>query len=138
MIVGKILEYNNAIKSIIDNAGDVSSLAKFKLLGILKQFEPVEKNVEQMRNELIQKYGKAYEDGSFGIKEPKRENFENDEEYDATYTEFEEAFKGYTSELEAILNSESDIKITKFKYDEIIGVGIPADYLVVLYDLIEE
>ena len=57
MKVKEVLNYNRIIKAIIDNADDVNSLVKFKLLGMLKQFEPIVTNFETIRDEKIVKYG---------------------------------------------------------------------------------
>ena len=57
MLVKDVLKYNRIIKAIIDNTTDVNALVKFKLLGMLKQFEPTILNYETIRVEKINEYG---------------------------------------------------------------------------------
>lgn len=138
MTINDVLSYNRIIKSFIDNATDVNSLIKFKMLGMVKQFEPVVQNFNTIRDDLIGKYGEENGDGSIGIFEPKKENYESDKEFEDAMKKYENTIKSFNEEIESIVNSEADIKINKFKAEEIMNAGIPSDYLVVLYDLIEE
>ena len=138
MKVNEVLNYNRIIRSIIDNEKGINSLIKFRLLGMCKQFEPVIDNFESIREEAIIKYGTATEDGSTGIIAPKRDKFDNDEEFDRANEAYQEAMNKYKTDLEEILNSEADIEIKKFKASDIMDAGLPSDYLVAIYDLIEE
>lgn len=138
MKVKEVLNYNRIIKAIIDNANDVNSLVKFKLLGMLKQFEPIVANFETIRDEKIVKYGKTTEDGQIAIISPKKDDFENDEEFEKASKEYEDIIKKFTSEMDEVLDSEIDIEIKKFNYDDIMNAGVPSDYLVAIYALIEE
>lgn len=138
MKVKEVLNYNRIIKAIIDNANDVNSLVKFKLLGMLKQFEPIVANFETIRDEKIVKYGKTTEDGQTAIISPKKDDFENDEEFEKASKEYEDIIKKFTSEMDEVLDSEIDIEIKKFNYDDIMNAGVPSDYLVAIYALIEE
>ena len=138
MKVSEILDYNNVIKAIIDNAKDVNALVKFRLLGMCKQFEPIVANFETIRQEKIAQYGTTDENGNVGIFAPKKENFENDDDYKKSSEEFETTIERFTADLNEVLNSESDIEIKKFKYTDIMDAGLPSDYLIAIYDLIEE
>ena len=138
MIVKDILDYNRKIKIIIDNAKDVNALVKFKLLGMLKQFEPVIANFETVRNEKILKYGTTTEDGNIGIFEPKKDDYENDDDYNKAMDDYFDAIKKLNDDLNEVVESDIDIEITKFKYTDIMDAGIPSDYLLAIYDLIEE
>ena len=138
MKVSKILDYNNVIKAIIDNAKDVNTLVKFRLLGMCKQFEPIVANFETIRQEKIVQYGTTDENGNVGIFAPKKEDFENDDDYKKASEEFETIIEKFTVDLNEVLNSESDIEIKKFKYTDIMDAGLPSDYLIAIYDLIEE
>lgn len=138
MTVREILRYNNTIKAIIDNAKDVNSLVKFKLLGVMKQFENVVANTENMRIELLAKYGETDDNGMVSIKEPNRDDFDKEEDYKKAFDDYEKNYNQFIEEYTAILNSEADITIKKFKSSDIMNMGIPSDYLVALYDLIEE
>lgn len=133
-----ILQYNDIFKNLIDNAKEINALVKFRLLGIVKQFEPIVTNFEIVREEKIRQYGKQQENGSIGIVSPDRDKFENEEEYNKAETEFHDAVAAFNADMNELLQSDVDIEIKKFKPDEVIDVGIPADFLVLLYDFIEE
>ena len=132
-----ILQYNDIFKNLIDNAKDINALTKFKLLGLVKQFEPYVANYEIIRQDKIRQYGTEQEDGSIAITPPDKDKFENDEDYEAAEASFKESIDAFTASLNELAQSEIDINIKKFKVDEIIDTGIPADYLVLLYDFIE-
>lgn len=138
MLVKDVLKYNDIIKSIIDNAKDVNALVKFRLLGMCKQFEPVVANFAVIQNEKIKQYGTTAEDGNIGIFAPKKESFENDEDFEKAQKEFEDTIEKFDTDINEVLNSETEIEIKKFKYTDIVDAGLPADYLLAIYDLIEE
>lgn len=138
MTTKDILKYNDIIKNLIDNATDVSGLIKFKFLGMLKQFEPVIQNYETIRNELINKYGKSDGNGGVGIFLPQKDDYESDEDFNNAMKEYEDTVSKLNKELDKILNEDVEINIKKFKAEDIMSVGIPADFLMALYDLIEE
>ena len=138
LTVGKVIEYNRIIKAIVDNASDVNALVKFRLLGMCKQFEPIVANFEIIREEKIKQYGTTKENGNIGIFMPVKTDFENDEDYDKAMKEFEDTVDKLNAELDEILKSDSELKLIKFKYTDIIDAGLPSDYLLAIYDLIEE
>ena len=133
MKIGEIINYNEIINVIINELNNVDSLAKFKLLGLCKQFESIIGQYEIARDELVNKYGEN-RDGKFGIFEPIKDDYPSDEEYNIA-VEKHDSFK---KELRNILDTETNIKIKKIKYTTIINAGIPANYLVAIYNLIEE
>lgn len=133
-----ILQYNDIFKNLIDNAKEINALVKFRLLGIVKQFEPIVTNFEIVREEKIRQYGKQQENGSVGIIPPDKDKFENEEEYNKAEAEFHDAVAAFNTDMNELLQSDVDIEIKKFKPDEVIDVGIPADFLVLLYDFIEK
>ena len=138
MKVESVIMYNNIIKDIIDNAQDVNALVKFKMLGMLKQFEPTIANFEIIRNEKIKKYGTESDNGNFGIYAPNRDKFGNDKDYENAIKEYEEAINNLNRDLDKVAKSEVEVEFNKFKSADIMNAGIPANYLVALYDLIEE
>lgn len=138
MQVKKVLDYNKIIKAIIDNEKDIDALVKFRLLGMCKQFEPIVANFETVRDEKIMQYGTITEDGSTGIIPPNKEDFNNDEEFEKAQKEFEETVAKFTDDLDKVLDSEIQIEIKKFKPEDVMDAGLPADYLLAIYDLIEE
>lgn len=117
-----ILQLNNILKAIIDNNElKIDPLFKFKLLGILKNIETPIMNFETIRNEKIMEYGTETKNGNVQI--PKEDA---------------EAIKKYNDSLFEVLDSDVAINVEKLKVSDIFDKGLPADYLVGLYPIIEE
>lgn len=138
MTINDVLNYNKAIMTIIDNINNMPALVKFKMLGMCKQFEPIVSNFDSIRQDKIRQYSNNKEDGSSGIIMPNKDDFENDDEYTKAVAEYEDCIKKFTDDIKELLNSEADITVKKFKVDEIMNVGIPSEYLISIYDLMEE
>ena len=138
MLVKDAISYSRTIKSIIDSNSNINALVKFKLLGMAKQLEPITENFERVRNENIYKYGTINENGGASIVEPKRDSFDNDEDFNTAMDEYKNTVAKINEELKTILNSDVNVNINKFKYTEIVDAGLSADYLLDLYELIEE
>lgn len=138
LTVGEVIEYNRIIKSIVDNATDVNALVKFKLLGMCKQFEPIVANFEVVRDEKIKQYGTIKDDGRIGIYMPVRTDFKNDEDFNKAMEDFEATIDKFNTEINEVLASDSKLQLTKFKYTDIMNAGLPSDYLIAIYNLIEE
>ena len=117
-----VLELNNMLKAIIDNTElKIDSLLKFKLLGILKNIEIPVNNFEAIRNEKIREYGK-----------------ENDEWNIRISADDTESMEKFTNDLNEVINSEIEVNIQKLKATDVFDKGLPAEYLVGLYSIIEE
>ena len=117
-----VLELNNMLKAIIDNTElKIDSLLKFKLLGILKNIEIPVNNFEAVRNEKIREYGKENDEGNIGISADDTESMEK-----------------FTNDLNEVINSEIEVNIQKLKAADVFDKGLPAEYLVGLYSIIEE
>ena len=117
-----VLELNNMLKAIIDNTElKIDSLLKFKLLGILKNIEIPVNNFEAVRNEKIREYGKENDEGNIGISADDTESMEK-----------------FTNDLNEVINSDVEVNIQKLKAVDVFDKGLPADYLVGLYPIIEE
>ena len=124
--LGNILEINNVLKSIIDNTElKIDALFKFKLLGIMKSFEIPVTNFEVIRNDKIREYGKELEDENgnsiFGIDEKD-----------------EESMNKFRDDISKIIDSDVEVSIKKLKPSDVFNKRLPADYLVGLYNIIEE
>ena len=120
--LGTILDLNAMLKAIIDNTElKIDSLLKFKLLGILKNIEIPVNNFEAVRNEKIREYGKENDEGNIGISADDTESMEK-----------------FTNDLNEVINSEVEVNIQKLKATDVFDKGLPADYLVGLYSIIEE
>ena len=120
--LGIVLDLNAMLKAIIDNTElKIDSLLKFKLLGILKNIEIPVNSFEAVRNEKIREYGKENDEGNIGISADDTESIEK-----------------FTNDLNEIINSEVEVNIQKLKPIDIFDKGLPAEYLVGLYSIIEE
>ena len=117
-----VLELNNMLKAIIDNTElKIDSLLKFKLLGILKNIEIPVNNFEAVRNEKIREYGKENDEGNIGISADDTESMEK-----------------FTKDMNEVINSDVEVNIQKLNPTDVFDKGLPADYLVGLYPIIEE
>ena len=117
-----ILQINNILKSIIENSEiKIDPLFKFKLLGIMKGIEIPINNFETIRNEKIREYGKENEDGNIGIS-----------------SDDTESIKKFSEEMEKVIDSDVEVNIQKLSPSEVFDKGLPEDYLVGLYPIIEE
>ena len=124
--LGNILEINNILKSIIDNTElKIDALFKFKLLGIMKCFEIPIANFEVIRNDKIREYGKELED-------------ENGNKSIGIDADDKEAIAKFSEDINKVIESEVDVNINKLKSVDVFDKGLPADYLVRLYPIIEE
>ena len=120
--LGTVLDLNAMLKAIIDNTElKIDSLLKFKLLGILKNIEIPVNNFEVVRNEKIREYGKENDEGNIGISADDTESMEK-----------------FTKDMNEVINSDVEVNIQKLKAVDVFDKGLPADYLVGLYPIIEE
>ena len=120
--LGTVLDLNAMLKTIIDNTElKIDSLLKFKLLGILKNIEIPVNNFEAVRNEKIREYGKENDEGNIGISADDTESMEK-----------------FTNDMNEVINSDVEVNIQKLKAVDVFDKGLPADYLVGLYPIIEE
>ena len=90
-------------------------------MGILKNIEIPVNNFEAIRNEKIREYGKENDEGNIGISANDTESMEK-----------------FTNDLNEVINSEIEVNIQKLKATDVFDKGLPADYLVGLYPIIEE
>ena len=124
--LGNILEINNVLKSIIDNTElKIDALFKFKLLGIMKSFETPIANFEVIRNEKIKEYGKELED-------------ENGNKSIGIDANDKDAIAKFSKDINKVIDSEVEVNIEKLKAIDVFDKGLPTEYLVKLYPIIEE
>ena len=124
--LGNILEINNVLKSIIDNTElKIDALFKFKLLGIMKSFEIPIANFDVIRNEKIKEYGKETED-------------ENGNKSIGIDANDKDAIAKFSKDINKVIESEVDVNIEKLKAIDVFDKGLPTEYLVKLYPIIEE
>ena len=124
--LGTVLEINNVLKQIIDNTElKIDALFKFKLLGIMKSFEIPIANFNVIRDEKIKEYGKELED----------ENGNTSIGIDAND---KDAIAKFSEDINKVIESEVDVNIEKLKAIDVFDKGLPTEYLVKLYPIIEE
>ena len=124
--LGNVLEINNVLKSIIDNTElKIDALFKFKLLGIMKNFEIPIANFEVIRNEKIKEYGKELED-------------ENGNKSIGIDANDKDTIVKFSEDINKVIESELDVNIEKLKAIDVFDKGLPTEYLVKLYPIIEE
>ena len=124
--LGNILEINNVLKSIIDNTElKIDALFKFKLLGIMKSFEIPIANFNVIRDEKIKEYGKELED-------------ENGNKSIGIDANDKDAIAKFSKDINKVIESEVEVNIEKLKAIDVFDKGLPTEYLVKLYPIIEE
>ena len=124
--LGNILEINNVLKSIIDNTElKIDALFKFRLLGIMKNLEVPIANFNVIRDEKINEYGKETED-------------ENGNKSIGISVDDKDAIAKFSKDINKVIDSEVDINIEKLKAIDVFDKGLPTEYLVKLYPIIEE
>lgn len=121
--LSNLLNINAVLKEIIENKDNVKSdsLFKFRLLTIMKSLEDHVSNFEAVKNDKIQEYGKPDEDGKIIVSPDDKEMFDK-----------------FVYDINELLNSEVSINIQKLKAGDVFDKGIDAEYLVKLYDIMEE
>ena len=124
--LGNILEINNVLKSIIDNTElKIDALFKFRLLGIMKNLEVPIANFHVIRDEKIKEYGKETED-------------ENGNKSIGISVDDKDAIANFSDDINKVIESEVDVNIEKLKAIDVFDKGLPTEYLVKLYPIIEE
>ena len=117
----KVINANEILKRLIENKDlNINCILKFKLLGIMKELEPVVANFEYVKNEKIKEYGKETEDGKISSNED----------------DDPEAFKKYSKDIQELVSTT--VEVNTIKASDVIDKGIPVDALVAIYDLIAE
>ena len=122
MTINNIINLNGRLSAIINNDNITDPALKFKLLTIMKQLEIYIKNYETVKNSLIEKYGTLDDNNVVCVDKNVDEN----------------AFNLFKEEYEKFLSTEVDVHITKVKSSEIFNSGIDSNYLLSLYEIIEE
>ena len=124
--LGNILEINNVLKSIIDNTElKIDALFKFRLLGIMKNLEVPIANFNVIRDEKIKEYGKELED-------------ENGNKSIGIDANDKDAIAKFSEDINKVIDSEVEVNIEKLKAIDVFDKGLPTEYLVKLYPIIEE
>ena len=124
--LGNVLEINNVLKQIIDNSElKIDALFKFRLLGIMKNLEVPITNFNVIRDEKIKEYGKELED-------------ENGNKSIGIDANDKDAIAKFSEDINKVIDSEVEVNIEKLKAINVFDKGLPTEYLVKLYPIIEE
>ena len=124
--LGNVLEINNVLKQIIDNTElKIDALFKFRLLGIMKNLEVPIANFNVIRDEKIKEYGKELED-------------ENGNKSIGIDANDKDAIAKFSKDINKVIDSEVEVNIEKLKAIDVFDKGLPTEYLVKLYPIIEE
>jgi len=121
MKVSSILKTNDTLKKIIDEDKNVKPVFKFRLLGILKDFEPYVENFEMVKNSLIVKYGNKDEETgnvSLDIKD-------------------DEVMENFNKDITDVLNQDIEKEFSKIKFEDALAAGVGSDVLIGLYEIME-
>lgn len=119
MKLQEIIYANQVLKTVIDNTDiEITPKLKFKLLGIMKEFEPIISNFEVIRNELISQYGTKDDDGHISINR-----------------EDTESMKNFKNAIQPLIEEEVNVNYKKLSQEEVFT--LPSDVLLALYSLIE-
>lgn len=119
--LSKVTMLNEVIRSILNNKEyKIDVVTKFQMLGILKSFETPLMNIDTIKNEKIMEYGTTNEDGGIYI--------------DKTNTE---KFSKFVFDMDELLNSDTEIDIETLDAKTMSDIGLSADELIVLYDIME-
>jgi hypothetical protein len=128
MTLNEALVLNDIVKALIDNKDmKISAIFKFKLLGIAKELENPVANFYAVRESKIAEYGTEAEDengNKLGHFEIKMDNTE--------------AMGKFKNDLDELVQKEIEVNIQKLKVQEVFDAGVPSDYLVKLFNIIEE
>ena len=121
--LGDVLTINENIKSVIENKDlKLDALFKFRLLGIMKQFESFVNNFNVVRNEKVVEYGtKSDEDNKYKIDVKDKETMEK-----------------FVKDLSDVTNCEVSVNIEMLKAKDIFDIGLPSNVLMALYPIIKE
>lgn len=114
-------------KGIIENNdSNITSLSKFKLLGIIRSFSGIYTDYDQTRQDLIRKYGEPVlddEGNKTGNIEIKKDSENMDE---------------FVEEMNILRNQNIDVEFTSMTVDELFSLGLSAELYTIFMPIVEE
>nr|DAG69174.1 MAG TPA: Protein of unknown function (DUF1617) [Caudoviricetes sp.] len=114
-------------KGIIENKdSDITSLSKFKLLGIIRSFSGIYTDYEQTRQDLVKKYGEPVLDKE-GNKTGNIEIKKDSENMDK-----------FVEEMNVLRNQNIDVEFTSMTVDELFSLGLSAELYTIFVPIVEE
>ena len=114
-------------KGIIENNdSNITSLSKFKLLGIIRSFSGIYTDYDQTRQDLIRKYGEPVLDDE-GNKTGNIEIKKDSENMDK-----------FVEEMNILRNQYIDVEFTSMTVDELFSLGLSAELYTIFIPIVEE
>lgn len=114
-------------KGIIeDNDSNITSLSKFKLLGIIRSFSGIYTDYDQTRQDLVKKYGEPVLDDE-GNKTGNIEIKKDSENMDK-----------FVEEMNILRNQNIDVEFTSMTVDELFSLGLSAELYTIFMPIVEE
>ena len=114
-------------KGIIENKdSNITSLSKFKLLGIIRSFSGIYTDYEQTRQDLVKKYGEPVLDKE-GNKTGNIEIKKDSENMDK-----------FVKEMNVLRNQNIDVEFTSMTVDELFSLGLSAELYTIFVPIVEE
>lgn len=114
-------------KGIIENNdSNITSLSKFKLLGIIRSFSGIYTDYDQTRQDLIRKYGEPVLDNE-GNKTGNIEIKKDSENMDK-----------FVEEMNVLRNQNIDVEFTSMTVDELFNLGLSAELYTIFMPIVEE
>lgn len=114
-------------KGIIENNdSNITSLSKFKLLGIIRSFSGIYTDYDQTRQDLIRKYGEPVLDDE-GNKTGNIEIKKDSENMDK-----------FVEEMNILRNQNIDVEFTSMTVDELFSLGLSAELYTIFVPIVKE
>lgn len=114
-------------KGIIENKdSDITSLSKFKLLGIIRNFSGIYTDYEKTRQDLVKKYGEPVLDDK-GNKTGNIEIKKDSENMDK-----------FVEEMNVLRNQNIDVEFNSLSVDELFSLGLSAELYTIFVPIVEE
>lgn len=114
-------------KGIIENNdSNITSLSKFKLLGIIRSFSGIYTDYDQTRQDLIRKYGEPVLDD------------EGNETGNIEIKKDSENMDKFVEEMNILRNQNIDVEFTSMTVDELFSLGLSAELYTIFMPIVEE
>ena len=114
-------------KGIIENNdSNITSLSKFKLLGIIRNFSGIYADYDQTRQDLVKKYGEPVLDEE-GNKTGNIEIKKDSENMDK-----------FVEEMNVLRSQNIDVEFTSMTVDELFSLGLSAELYTIFVPIVEE
>lgn len=114
-------------KGIIENNdSNITSLSKFKLLGIIRSFSGIYTDYDQTRQDLVKKYGEPVLDD------------EGNETGNIEIKKDSENIDKFVEEMNILRNQNIDVEFTSMTVDELFSLGLSAELYTIFMPIVEE